>query len=197
MPSSLIFVGLVVLWLLILVPIVARRRQEVPRPGHAARAGRVLQRPVRRSGRVEEMDDMELDKDELDDQGPQQTDAEAAVEETSVDEGEHAAADGEVEPAEDGADGAALGGAAGETAEGDSVVAAAPDGDAVADRADADSAEADGAEVDGPGGAARVAAPSVPSHGYRRGRGGFDPEAAELAASASIRIPPARRPHTC
>ena len=40
MPSSLIFVGLVVLWLLILVPTVARRQQEVARlsPAHAVGA---------------------------------------------------------------------------------------------------------------------------------------------------------------
>ncbi|GAA1841244.1 hypothetical protein GCM10009836_20720 [Pseudonocardia ailaonensis] len=47
MPSSLIFAGLVVLWLLILVPAVARRQQEVVRPSEAALSGRVLARPVR------------------------------------------------------------------------------------------------------------------------------------------------------
>ncbi len=46
MPSSLIFVGLVVLWLLILVPTVARRRQEVAHPSRAALSGRVLHRTV-------------------------------------------------------------------------------------------------------------------------------------------------------
>ncbi len=44
MPSSMIFVGLVVMWLLILVPAVARRRQEVARPSATALAGRVLER---------------------------------------------------------------------------------------------------------------------------------------------------------
>lgn len=48
MPSSMIFVGLVVLWLLILVPAVARHRQEVARPSVAALSGRVLERPRRR-----------------------------------------------------------------------------------------------------------------------------------------------------
>jgi hypothetical protein len=43
-PSSMIFVGLVVMWLLILVPAVARRRQEVARPSATALAGRVLER---------------------------------------------------------------------------------------------------------------------------------------------------------
>ncbi|OLT14409.1 hypothetical protein BJF78_19340 [Pseudonocardia sp. CNS-139] len=48
MPSSMIFASLVVLWLLILVPAVARRRQEVARPSVAALSGRVLERPRQR-----------------------------------------------------------------------------------------------------------------------------------------------------
>ncbi len=48
MPSSMIFASLVVLWLLILVPAVARHRQEVARPSVAALSGRVLARPPRR-----------------------------------------------------------------------------------------------------------------------------------------------------
>ena len=48
MPSSMIFVGLVVLWLLILVPAVARHRQEVARPSVAALSGRVLDAVLRR-----------------------------------------------------------------------------------------------------------------------------------------------------
>jgi hypothetical protein len=56
-PSSLIFVGLVVVWLLILVPAVARRQQEVARPSEAALAGRVLARPVRH--RIQEVDQMD------------------------------------------------------------------------------------------------------------------------------------------
>lgn len=57
MPSSLIFAGLVVMWLLILVPAVARHQQEVARPSVAALSGRVLQRPQRRH-RTEEVDDV-------------------------------------------------------------------------------------------------------------------------------------------
>jgi hypothetical protein len=49
-PSSMIFASLVVLWLLILVPAVARRRQEVARPSVAALSGRVLDRPRRVPG---------------------------------------------------------------------------------------------------------------------------------------------------
>lgn len=60
MPSSLIFVGLVVIWLLILVPAVARHRQEVARPSVAALSGRVLERPRRRQSlEVDLMDDVQ------------------------------------------------------------------------------------------------------------------------------------------
>ncbi|MFP5022500.1 divisome protein SepX/GlpR [Pseudonocardia phyllosphaerae] len=47
MPSSVFFVGLVVLWLLFLVPTVARRQQEVARLSPALLSGRVLERPMR------------------------------------------------------------------------------------------------------------------------------------------------------
>ncbi|MBW0101446.1 gephyrin-like molybdotransferase receptor GlpR [Pseudonocardia sp. KRD291] len=61
MPSSLIFVGLVVLWLLILVPTVARRQQEVARLSPALLSGRVLERPMRHRfpevGVMERLDD--------------------------------------------------------------------------------------------------------------------------------------------
>ena len=57
MPSSLIFTGLVVLWLLILVPAVARHQQEVARPSGAALAGRVLARPGWRGGQPSDKGD--------------------------------------------------------------------------------------------------------------------------------------------
>lgn len=63
MPSSLIFVGLVVLWLLILVPAVARHQQEVARPSYAALSGRVLDRPQRRY-RMQEVDDVDEPDDD-------------------------------------------------------------------------------------------------------------------------------------
>jgi len=53
-PSSLIFASLVVIWLLILLPAVARRRHELPHPSTAALSGRVLPRTVRH--RTEEVD---------------------------------------------------------------------------------------------------------------------------------------------
>ncbi|MFC4942027.1 gephyrin-like molybdotransferase receptor GlpR [Pseudonocardia sp. GCM10023141] len=60
MPSSMIFAGLVVIWLLILVPAVARHRQEVARPTTAALSGRVLERPRRRQTlEVDGMDEVD------------------------------------------------------------------------------------------------------------------------------------------
>ena len=47
MPSSLVFTALVVAWLAVLVPVVARRRQMVPQPAEAHLASRVLARPER------------------------------------------------------------------------------------------------------------------------------------------------------
>jgi len=54
-PSSMIFASLVVLWLLILVPAVARHRQEVARPSVAALSGRVLARSPRRRSQEDGM----------------------------------------------------------------------------------------------------------------------------------------------
>lgn len=45
MPSSLIFAALVGAWLVVLVPMVAKRRQEVARTADSALASRVLRRP--------------------------------------------------------------------------------------------------------------------------------------------------------
>lgn len=50
MPSSLVFAALVVAWLAVLVPVVARRRQMVPRPADADLSARVLARPERPVG---------------------------------------------------------------------------------------------------------------------------------------------------
>ncbi len=48
MPSSLVFVALVVAWLVVLVPMIARRRQAVTRTGDRELAARVVRRPHRR-----------------------------------------------------------------------------------------------------------------------------------------------------
>lgn len=45
MPSSLIFAALAAAWLVVLVPMVAKRRQEVARTAESALASRVLRRP--------------------------------------------------------------------------------------------------------------------------------------------------------
>lgn len=54
MPSSLIFAGLVATWLAVLVPMVARRRQQTPRPSDAALSCRVLERPRQQHRRNQE-----------------------------------------------------------------------------------------------------------------------------------------------
>ena len=72
MPSSMIFASLVVLWLLILVPAVARRRQEVARPSVAALSGRVLERPRPRQvpGQGPATGRREREVDGMDETGP-------------------------------------------------------------------------------------------------------------------------------
>lgn len=161
MPSSLIFIGLVVLWLLILVPMVARRQQEVARPSTAALSGRVLERssPRRRT--------LEVDVDEMD-----QT---RVVATRGRPRGAASRATGDGGYEVDGTD-------------------ALPDG---ADRAGPGDHGPDGYEPDG-------YEPEEPGHDrpddlddrtwqrpasrYRPGRGGFDPEAAALAARARYGI---------
>lgn len=46
MPSSLIFAALAAAWLVVLVPMIAKRRQEVARTAESALASRVLRRPT-------------------------------------------------------------------------------------------------------------------------------------------------------
>jgi hypothetical protein len=73
MPSSLIIVALVVAWLLVLVPIVARRRQEVARTADSTLAARVVRSGGVRSTAEEESmadpgeADTHRDTDEFDD----------------------------------------------------------------------------------------------------------------------------------
>lgn len=47
MPSSLIFAGLVATWLVVFVPMTARRRKQMVQPSDKAMSSRVLDRPVR------------------------------------------------------------------------------------------------------------------------------------------------------
>jgi hypothetical protein len=134
-PSSLIFAGLVVLWLLILVPAVARHQQEVARPSVAALSGRVLERP-RRAYRMEEVDDVHDTDDDV---------------------------------------------ARGDTRAATARIPTARDAEDSYDSDDGSYEEMDGADYDDDyddGGWER------PAPRYRPGRGGFDPEAAALAARA-------------
>jgi hypothetical protein len=122
----LIFAGLVVLWLLILVPAVARHQQVVARPSVAALSGRVLARPVRST----EEDDVQDPHDDT-----------------------HDVPDERARP-------------------GAAPSAGDPDDDPARPEDDEDTGRAgdDGWER--------------PAPRYRPGRGGFDPEAAELTARA-------------
>lgn len=125
MPSSLIIVALAAAWLVVLVPMVARKRQEIAQTGDSALAARVVRSGMARSEQREEFD---MSDNEQRDTG------------TFADEDVF-------------------------------------EGDSDADLAD----EADGAEPAGQ----PVARSGDRSFGrYRPGRGGFDPEAAEIAARA-------------
>ncbi|MDQ3151012.1 MAG: hypothetical protein M3R63_04570 [Actinomycetota bacterium] len=58
MPSSLIFAGLAAAWLVVLVPMVAKRRQEVIRTADSALASRVLRRSAPARGRADHDEEM-------------------------------------------------------------------------------------------------------------------------------------------
>ncbi|MEJ8280349.1 gephyrin-like molybdotransferase receptor GlpR [Pseudonocardia spirodelae] len=198
MPSSLIFVGLVVLWLLILVPTVARRQQEVARLSPALLSGRVLERPARhrhpevlvtqRSGpmtvgeAVEARDDVPSPRDhELDDVADLD---EADVDDTEIDD------DGRVRERDDDRRDRERdprsGGRAGldhddlddlDAADHDDLDGDLDDGDH-GDHDDHGDLGHDDAEPGDEEGWRR------PPARYRPGRGGFDPEAAAAAAHA-------------
>ncbi|ADJ50005.1 hypothetical protein AMES_8180 [Amycolatopsis mediterranei S699] len=127
MPSSVIIVALAAAWLVVLVPMVARRRQQVARTADSALAARVV-----RSGRNEDREEFAMSDDSGKSRPSVEDDLaelEAELElEDDLDEPEH-----EPEPLPQPARGS---------------------------RAERDRA------------------------GYRPGRGGFDPEAAEIAARA-------------
>jgi hypothetical protein len=155
-PSSMIFASLVVLWLLILVPAVARHRQEVARPSVAALSGRVLARSPRRRSQEDGM----VERDET------VVDAGRVVTATRTAEVRVPSARTELrfddaEPAEDGAeDGADDGG------ENTAEDAADDTGEDWAEERSDDRLW------------------ERPPARYRAGRGGFDAEAAALTARA-------------
>ena len=165
MPSSLIFTGLVVLWLLILVPAVARHQQEVARPSGASLAGRVLDRPrrriqARRTGRlpIEEGDSVDPERLDQDDaptarepERPWVSAARAArLDEAEADEHDDDVAEPDRDPEPD---------------------VAEPDRDPEPDVADSDDDESD-------------VRWERPPPRYRPGRGGYDPEADAETARA-------------
>ncbi|HEY0814346.1 MAG TPA: gephyrin-like molybdotransferase receptor GlpR [Pseudonocardia sp.] len=157
MPSSMIFASLVVLWLLILVPAVAGHRQEVARPSVAALSGRVLTRPPRRrSQEVEGMGERDGDDETRDGRVLAARTREVQVPRARAElrPDEIGAASEEAEQAD----------------EADEVDEDAPDESYAADWAEDDEADDHAWER--------------PPPRYRAGRGGFDAEAAALAAKA-------------
>jgi hypothetical protein len=156
-PSSLIFTGLVVLWLLILVPAVARHQQEVARPSGASLAGRVLTRPRRRS--TEE-------GDSVDDDGTRTVGTRPA--EVWVPAARRRADTAVAVPVQSGWDD--------EPEPDDSEAEADLDADVDADADGVAAADADHDDHDDDRGWER------PPPRYRPGRGGFDPQADAEAA---------------
>jgi hypothetical protein len=152
-PSSLLFTGLVVVWLLILVPTVARHQQEVARPGGASLAGRVL--PRRRGGPPTEEGDS-VDEDGTGTVGSRGSTAwaSAAVRraEATVTVPAQRWSDDRREPD-------------------DELEPDGPDSDSGPADDDRDDREDDGTETDGERRWER------PPPRYRPGRGGFDPDA--------------------
>jgi hypothetical protein len=176
MPSSLIIVALVVAWLLVLVPIVARKRQEVARTADSTLAARVVHTGgVRSAGEDDTMPDADtaqsqcLGPDDLDrTEGP-----EAEFDSEFEDEFDEESLEEAFEPV--------------------SAVELAEDAyaDADAEPVEYDDAEYDGdAEFEGEYDGDYVqyedeyADHRGPARPYRPGRGGYDPEAAALAARA-------------
>lgn len=167
MPSSMIFVGLVALWLLILVPAVARHRQEVVRPSVAALSGRVLERPQRRQN---------LEVDVMDTERTRERTIGAVEMSRSV-----VTRTGRAEPpvpAARSADAQVASARAGSVATEDRVGA-----DVLEDETDQPYEEYDEQDghVEEPGDDRRW---ERPPPRYRPGRGGYDPEVAALAARA-------------
>ncbi|MDQ4118447.1 MAG: hypothetical protein M3235_16010 [Actinomycetota bacterium] len=180
MPSSLIFAGLVVLWLLILVPAVARRQQEVARLSPAVLTGRVLERPMRH--RIPEVVMTERRDDggattvgelarrwddvppprERDEAGDRPAD-ERYADWWGPEAGRDAVAETDTDPDDELDDDLR-----GELDPGTDDIDRGPDGER---RAEADEFDDDGSW-------------EPPVARYRPGRGGFDPEAAAAAAHA-------------
>lgn len=141
MPSSLIIVALAAAWLIVLVPMVARKRQEVGQTADDALASRVVRRGSARDKREERLM------------------SESAAHDDRADVDESVMTADDVDVAED---------------------------HNVTERDDIDVEDVGDPERDDYGAYDDYSTrrPSARRVGYRPGRGGFDPEAAELAARA-------------
>lgn len=162
MPSSLMIVALAAAWLVVLVPMVARNRQEVARPADSALSARVVRSGSARNERGKEfaMAENETEQDVAAEREPVDA-VDDYADDVYVDDGY--VADGYVDDGD--VDDAYVADYADDYAE--------PD-----DERAARGPAADGFDDMSPGEAAH------PSRPYRPGRGGFDPEAAEIAARA-------------
>lgn len=138
MPSSLIIVALAAAWLIVLVPMIARKRQEVARTADSALAARIVRSGNTRSAGKEELVMPETARPST----PATTEDEQFVDE-GIDYPSH---------------GYDVGQYVEDVTEGD--------------------------EADDAGYASESSAQDWPVRRYRPGRGGFDPEAAEMAARA-------------
>lgn len=161
MPSSLIIVALAAAWLIVLVPMVARKRQEVGHTADDALASRIVRRGSSRGDKREEhlmsesaahddrADEVQLDEPVMsDEEGVDVAEAHDVTERDDV----------------DGVDG---------------VHPDDYDQDDDRDDYDADIGNRGYDDEESP-----RQRPSARRVGYRPGRGGFDPEAAEIAARA-------------
>lgn len=160
MPSSLMIVALAAAWLVVLVPMVARNRQEVARPADSALSARVV-----RSGNARN----EVRKEFA--MADNETEQDVAAAREPV--------DGADDYVDDGYGYVDDGYRDGDYLDDDNVGDRYADdyADSGAERASARYADDDVVEP-APEEAAR------PARSYRPGRGGFDPEAAEIAARA-------------
>ncbi len=188
MPSSVVFAALVLAWLVVLVPVVARRRQMVPRPAEADLSARVLRRTAGAS-MIEEVPVADTHRDGRGGTPAASSGAPAAVAvaERTDERPTTTVASPEVDVARPRT--------AADTAARERVLRRAepaPDTDAYGDDEDDDLGdeyadsydEYEYADDDAYDDADDDEAPSSLPRPYRPGRGGFDPDAAAAAAHA-------------
>ncbi|OLT41736.1 hypothetical protein BJF85_04815 [Saccharomonospora sp. CUA-673] len=195
MPSSLIIIGLAAAWLVVLVPMVARGRQEVVQTSDSALAGRIVRSGTRKLGRREKTvsgDANTTREDQVDDVRDEYVDVEADVDDLErpdeLDELDELDRDLDDTGYEDDVDDDR---AAGDVPHAEEDDVADPREtrrgrepiDEVDDPRDYDDYDDYGAYEDY-GAEDEVEEAEPVARRYRPGRGGFDPEAAEIAARA-------------